>query len=104
MQVENNLQTLLVEGRVHGGHCGHRVSTEQRVEAAVGDVAWPLGKHLPALKAAQNIYSFLSTRAVYYCLILPPGKLNSSALATNANTVHHKAYSCVVFRFKSLSV
>lgn len=76
MQVENNLQTLLVEGDFTVAIVSTVPAQEQRVEAAVGDVAWPLGKHLPALKAAPNIYSFAleHTRAVYYCLILPAGR------------------------------
>lgn len=41
-----------------------------------GHVAFPLGKHLPALKAAATIYSFAleNTRDVYHCLILPSGE------------------------------
>lgn len=42
-------------------------------------VAWPLGKHLPALKAASTIFSFAleDTRDVYYILILPTGGLTA---------------------------
>jgi hypothetical protein len=45
------------------------------VEAAVGVVHWPLGKHLPALKAADGIYSFAlaHTKAEYLIVVLPKG-------------------------------
>lgn len=45
------------------------------VRAQVGDTAWALGRHLPALRAATNIYSFglEHTRDTYYCLVLPAG-------------------------------
>jgi hypothetical protein len=46
----------------------------------VGSNGWNLGKHLPALKAAPTIYSFglEHTRAIYYCLVLPPGQHRQS--------------------------
>lgn len=49
-------------------------SNASSLSTQVADVAWPIGKHLPALKAAANIYSFAveGTRDVYLCLILPP--------------------------------
>lgn len=59
---------------------GASVDPQQlRVEAAVSSkqarVAFPLGKHLPALKAAGTIYSFAleHVRTEYYILILPAG-------------------------------
>lgn len=44
-----------------------------RIEAGVGDFTWPLGKHLPALKAADGIYSFAleHTKAEYLIVVLP---------------------------------
>eukprot|EP00878_Enallax_costatus_P020376 GHUV01021533.1.p1 GENE.GHUV01021533.1~~GHUV01021533.1.p1 ORF type:complete len:408 (+),score=149.45 GHUV01021533.1:217-1440(+) len=75
-KVQNSVQTLLVEGDFTVAIVGTgKELNEQRVEAAVAQVAWPLGKHLPALKAAATIYSFAleDTRDVYYILILPAG-------------------------------
>jgi hypothetical protein len=48
---------------------------QQKVEAQVGDFRWPLGKHLPALKAAEGIYSFAlaHTKAEYLIVVLPKG-------------------------------
>jgi hypothetical protein len=49
-----------------------------RIEAGVGDFRWPLGKHLPALKAADGIYSFAleHTKAEYLIVVLPKGELD----------------------------
>jgi hypothetical protein len=48
---------------------------EQRIEARVGDVAWPLSKALPALKAADAIFSFglEHVRTEYLIVVLEPG-------------------------------
>lgn len=54
---------------------------EQRVEAAVGDFSWPLGKYLPALKAAGGIYSFAlqHTKSEYLIVVLPNGTYGRGA-------------------------
>ncbi|WIA11726.1 hypothetical protein OEZ85_011821 [Tetradesmus obliquus] len=87
-KVENNVQTLLAAGEftvqlvgpdaAAAAASGASVDPQQlRVEAAVSSkqarVAFPLGKHLPALKAAGTIYSFAleHVRTEYYILILP---------------------------------
>jgi hypothetical protein len=96
--VENNLQILLVDGEftvqlVGPGAAAAAAATagntapfdpqQLRVEAAVTSkearVAFPLGKHLPALKAAATIYSFAleQVRTEYYILILPAGEQGS---------------------------
>lgn len=87
-KVENNVQTVLAAGEftvqlvgpdaAAAAASGASVDPQQlRVEAAVSSkqarVAFPLGKHLPALKAAGTIYSFAleHVRTEYYILILP---------------------------------
>jgi hypothetical protein len=90
------LQTLLVDGEftvqlVGPGAAAAAANAapvdpqQLRVEAAVTSkqarVAFPLGKHLPALKAAATIYSFAleQVRTEYYILILPAGVQNSDS-------------------------
>jgi hypothetical protein len=50
---------------------------QQRVEAGVDAATWPLGQHLPALKAASTIYSFAleHTKSEYLIVILPNSEL-----------------------------
>lgn len=52
-QVENNVQALLATGDFSVSILGAPGSAEHHVEAAVAGVAWPLGKHLPALKVRR---------------------------------------------------
>ena len=74
--MENNLQSLLASGTFSISLIPGAKPDEKQVEARVNGTAWLLGKHLPALKAADTIYSFglEHTRAIYYCLMLPAGK------------------------------
>jgi hypothetical protein len=100
-KVENNVQTLLVEGDFTVAIVGTgKDLKEQRVEAAVAQVAWPLGKHLPALKAASTIFSFAleDTKAVYYILILPKG--TQPAVLEAVNDVLHD--SCALTTTKQV--
>jgi hypothetical protein len=75
MQVANGVQVLLAVGTFSVALVPAEKIGDTRVEAAVDNVRWVLGKHLPALKAAETIYSFglEETRSVYYCLVLPTG-------------------------------
>ncbi|KAF6265793.1 senescence-associated protein-domain-containing protein [Scenedesmus sp. NREL 46B-D3] len=88
-KVANNVQTLLVDGEftvqlVGPGAAAAAAASaapvdpqQLRVEAAVTSkqarVAFALGKHLPALKAAATIYSFAleQIQTEYYILVLP---------------------------------
>jgi hypothetical protein len=86
------VQTLLVDGEFTVQLAGPDAAAaaasgassdpqQLRVEAAVSSkqarVAFPLGKHLPALKAAATIYSFAleHVRTEYYILVLPAGAI-----------------------------
>lgn len=73
-KVQNNVQQLLQPG-TFSVYITTSAKGEQTVEAAVADFSWPLGKHLPALKAADSIYSFAleHTRAEYLIVVLPKG-------------------------------
>jgi hypothetical protein len=76
LQVEDNAQRLLTTGPFMVSILGDPSHPEgQKIQAAVGSTTWLLGKHLPALKAADTIYSFglEQSRTTYYCLVLPSG-------------------------------
>lgn len=74
-KVVQNQQHLLAQGVFSVAITGTG-TPQECVEAAVGDVVWPLGKHLPVLKAADTIYSFAleHTRAEYLIVVLPQGE------------------------------
>lgn len=78
-KVEQNMQQLLQHGTFTVSITSPEAGAppeQQKVEAGVGAFTWPLGKHLPALKAANGIYSFAlaHTKAEYLIVILPPGQ------------------------------
>lgn len=76
-KVVQNVQQLLQIGAFTIGISSPvaGANSEQMVEASVGDFTWPLGKHLPALKAADCIYSFAlqHTKSEYLIVVLPAG-------------------------------
>lgn len=87
-KVVNNVQTLLQHGAFSVSISTPAAdSTEEGlVQAAVGGIAWPLGKHLPALKAAEGIYSFAlaHTKAKYLIVVLPKGEGSQHRVHTHA--------------------
>lgn len=94
-KVEHNVQQLLQHGTFAVAITSPEAGAppeQQKVEAQVGDFRWPLGKHLPALKAAEGIYSFAlaHTKAEYLIVVLPKGThCGRYHLLIHASKFHH---------------